>query len=101
MKDMKQFWTERSFWSMITFGGIKERGPIGPLKHLAKEAQEAQDKPDDIMEYVDCLFLTFDAAERAGFTYDQLLEAAWVKLEINKARKWGPKTTDGAVEHVR
>jgi ParB family transcriptional regulator, chromosome partitioning protein len=101
MKSIRQFWREQSAWSQSVFGKDNERGPIGPLKHLAKEAVEAQEKPDDLMEFVDCLFLTFDATRRAGFTYDQLLEAAWKKLEINKARKWSKPTSDEPVEHVR
>jgi hypothetical protein len=96
------FWDEQAEWSQATFGKDSERGPIGPLKHLEKEAREAQDKPADLMEFVDCLFLTFDATRRAGFTLSQLTEAAFKKLAINKARTW-PKTTDmnAAVEHER
>ena len=41
-------------WSQATFGTDAERGPIGPLKHLAKEVQEALEHLDDHMEYVDC-----------------------------------------------
>jgi hypothetical protein len=95
------FWKAHSAWSQATFGSDSERGPIGPLKHLAKEAVEAQEKPDDLEEYADCLFLTFDATRRAGFTLEQLTEACFKKLEKNKKRKWGPATKDGAVEHDR
>lgn len=99
--DLRAFWREQAKWSQATFGSDKERGPTGPLKHLAKEAVEAQANPTDLMEFVDCLFLTFDATRRAGFTFQQLCDAAWDKLEINKARKWQKPTTDDAVEHVR
>jgi hypothetical protein len=99
---LHQFWNEQSEWSQATFGKDSERGPIGPLKHLEKEAKEAQSDPTDIMEFVDCLFLVFDASRRAGFTLPQLTNAAFRKLEINKQRNY-PKTTDmnAAVEHER
>jgi ParB family transcriptional regulator, chromosome partitioning protein len=102
MKTLELFWKEQADWSQATFGLDSERGPIGPLKHLAKEAVEAQKDPTDLMEFVDCLFLTFDATRRAGFTYEQLLEGAWRKLEINKARQWTkPAKGDEPVEHDR
>lgn len=101
IQDMRAFWAQQAEWSRATFGSDMERGPAGALKHLAKEVAEAQKSPDDIMEYVDCLFLTFDASRRAGFSYDELLAAAWRKLEINKARKWSKPTSDEPVEHDR
>lgn len=96
------FWPAQAEWSQNTFGADSERGPIGPLKHLAKEAVEAQQVPHDLMEFVDCLFLTFDATRRAGFSFEELRKAAWEKLAINKARKWqAPPKGDEAIEHVR
>lgn len=96
------FWPAQAEWSQATFGLDSERGPIGPLKHLAKEVAEVQKNPTDLMEFVDCLFLIFDSTRRAGFTFDDLRKAAWQKLEINKARKWQtPPKGDEAIEHVR
>lgn len=98
----RAFWSAQSQWSQSVFGTDAERGPLGPLKHLAKEAVEAQADPTDLSEFVDCLFLRFDATRRAGFAYDELVAAAWAKLEVNKARKWAaPTKGDEAVEHVR
>jgi len=99
--DIRAFWNAQAAWSRATFGEDHERGPIGPLKHLAKEAVEAQLNPKDIFEFVDCLFLIFDASRRAGFDLDQLVEAAWKKLEINKSRKWTKPTSDEPAEHDR
>ncbi len=100
--DFHAFARAQSEWSQATFGTDLLRGPIGPLKHLAKEAAEAQENPTDVMEFADCLFLTLDASRRAGFSSEALLRAAWEKLTINEAREW-PKVTDAnaAVEHVR
>lgn len=102
MSEIKAFWMAQSEWSQKTFGLDTERGPIGPLKHLAKEAVEAQANPKGLMEFVDCLFLVFDATRRAGFTFDQLLEGAWEKLEINRKREWNkPPAGDEPIEHDR
>lgn len=88
-------------WSQKTFGTDQERGPIGPLKHLAKEVKESLEKPSEVMEYADCLILVFDAARRAGFDREALRVAVNQKLKINLARKWPkPTSSDEPVEHV-
>ena len=99
---MYHFWKAQAEWSRRTFGSDTSRGPIGPLKHLAKEVNETLAAPNDLEEYADCLFLLFDASRRAGFGYDDLLNAAWDKLEKNKAREWPtPGPGDEPVEHIR
>ena len=99
---VEKFWREHSEWSQATFGTDAERGPVGALKHLEKEAREAQAKPTDLEEYADCLFLTFDAARRAGLTLDTLLNEAFAKLEKNKKRRWvKPANPDEPIEHER
>jgi hypothetical protein len=99
---VERFWKEHAVWSQETFGADHERGPIGALKHLAKEALEAQAKPHDIEEYADCLFLTFDAARRAGLSLNGLIDTAFVKLEKNRKRIWAkPTNSDEPIEHVR
>lgn len=102
VRGLDEFWRSQAIWSEATFGTPAELGPIGPLKHLAKEAVEAQKDVTDLSEFADCLLLTFDATRRAGFTYEQLVAAAWTKLEVNKARKWQkPTSSDEAIEHDR
>jgi len=99
---VQKFWNEHSEWSQATFGTDAERGPVGALKHLEKEAREAQAKPTDLEEYADCLFLTFDAARRAGLTLDTLLNETFAKLEKNKKRRWvKPANSDEPIEHER
>ena len=103
----EQFCKEQAEWSQATFGSDIERGPIGPLKHLIKEANEAIEALDDFyadapMEIVDCFFLVIDASRRFGMTPIDLLALAEKKLEINRAREW--QTGIGknqAIEHVR
>jgi hypothetical protein len=98
---LADFWDALGIWSQATFGTDAERGPLGPIKHLRKECDEALAKPDDIVEYADMVFLVFDACRRAGFTYEELEAAIWAKLAVNQKRTWGPKSSDGVTEHIR
>jgi hypothetical protein len=100
MSVVQKFWNGQSEWSQATFGTDSERGPLGALKHLEKEAREAQDSCDWV-EIADCQFLVFDAARRAGMSLDVLMKVCEEKLAINKARKWNKPTSDEPVEHVR
>ncbi|ENQ4102669.1 DUF550 domain-containing protein [Salmonella enterica] len=78
-------------WSDATFGNV---GPVGPLKHLSKEALEAAAEPDDISEWADMQFLLWDAQRRAGITDEQITLAMVEKLAVNKKREW-PEPKDG------
>ena len=78
-------------WSQETFGNV---GPVGPLKHLSKEALEAAAEPDDLSEWADMQFLMWDAQRRAGITDAQITQAMIDKLAVNKQREW-PEPKDG------
>jgi hypothetical protein len=52
---------EHATWSQATFGDV---GPVGPLKHLSKEALEAAAEPSDLTEWADMQFLLWDAQRR-------------------------------------
>nr|EKY4004817.1 DUF550 domain-containing protein [Enterobacter roggenkampii] len=78
-------------WSEKTFGNV---GPIGPLKHLSKEALEAAADPADLSEWADMQFLLWDAQRRAGITDEQITAALEEKLKVNMARQW-PEPKDG------
>lgn len=82
---------EHAEWSDKTFGDV---GPVGPLKHLSKEALEAAAEPDDISEWADMQFLLWDAQRRAGISDSEITAAMVEKLEINKSRQW-PEPKDG------
>ncbi len=108
-------------WSRATFGIDEVRGPIGPLKHLEKEAGEAQKaylefsrfasmedsvaaqsaEKDFKDELADCFLLLLDASRRSGVKIMQLIEAAQAKLEVNKKREWPKAGVDDAVEHIK
>ncbi len=89
--DRDQVRREHAEWSQATFGNV---GPIGPLKHLRKEALEAIAKPQDLIEWADMQFLLWDAQRRAGITDEQITQAMIEKLAVNKQREW-PAPKDG------
>lgn len=84
----KSLVSEQADFSQATFGSDRERGPVGPLKHLEKEAKEAQEHPTDRSEYADCMLLILDAARRAGISPPDLVQEAYNKLQKNKVRQW-------------
>lgn len=92
---------EQKQWSETTFGADTERGPIGALKHLEREAKEAQKSPRDVFEYADCLLLVLDAARRAGFSPMTLIRRAYEKLQVCKTRIYPKPIGDVPSEHVR
>lgn len=78
-------------WSQATFGDV---GPVGPLKHLSKEALEAAAEPEDLSEWADLQFLLWDAQRRAGISDGEITAAMEEKLKVNMARQW-PEPKDG------
>ncbi|MBS6907415.1 MAG: DUF550 domain-containing protein [Klebsiella sp.] len=82
---------EHAEWSQATFGNV---GPVGPLKHLSKEALEAAAEPGDLSEWADMQFLMWDAQRRAGITDEKITRAMIDKLAVNKQRSW-PEPKDG------
>ncbi|WP_447215473.1 DUF550 domain-containing protein, partial [Citrobacter pasteurii] len=82
---------EHAAWSLATFGDV---GPVGPLKHLSKEALEAAAEPGDLSEWADMQFLLWDAQRRAGISDKQITLAMEEKLAVNMARHW-PEPKDG------
>ena len=87
----KQVRREHAEWSQATFGNV---GPVGPLKHLSKEALEAAAEPGDLSEWADMQFLLWDAQRRAGISDEQITQAMIEKLSVNKQRQW-PEPKDG------
>ncbi len=90
-KDREQVRREHAEWSQATFGNV---GPVGPLKHLSKEALETATEPGDLSEWADMQFLLWDAQRRAGITDEQITQAMIEKLAVNKQRSW-PEPKDG------
>lgn len=99
MTELQRFQLEAHRWADSVFGEL--RPPEGAVAHLQKEVKELAEHPYDDMEYADCLMLILDAASNAGIGADDLLNTAWEKLAINRAREWGEPDENGVVEHVR
>ncbi|HDZ3016662.1 TPA: DUF550 domain-containing protein [Klebsiella pneumoniae] len=89
--EREQVRSQHAEWSQATFGNV---GPVGPLKHLSKEALEAAAEPGDLSEWADMQFLLWDAQRRAGITDEQITQAMIDKLAVNKQREW-PEPKDG------
>lgn len=89
--EREQIRREHAEWSDATFGNV---GPVGPLKHLSKEALEAAAEPEDLSEWADMQFLLWDAQRRAGISDKQITQAMIEKLAVNKTRQW-PEPKDG------
>lgn len=114
---------DQSAWSQATFGSDEDRGPIGALKHLEKEAKEAYTAmqavdSDDLesadsveqmsvilqpvhSELADCFLLILDASRRAGLSPLSLIRAAQSKMVVNKSRTRSKPDGDYPIEHVR
>lgn len=91
LKEREQIRLAHAEWSSVTFGSV---GPVGPLKHLSKEALEAAAEPGDLSEWADMQFLLWDAQRRAGISDEQITAAMVEKLAVNKQRQW-PEPKDG------
>lgn len=102
-----QLWHDLSVWSQATFGSDVDRGPVGPLRHLSKEANEAvsawqggESRVRIEEEFADCFLLLLDASRRAGITPMTLVKAAAAKQAVNRSRSWPAPAPDETVEHV-
>nr|EKY1554299.1 DUF550 domain-containing protein [Klebsiella pneumoniae] len=96
--DREQIRNDHAEWSQSTFGNV---GPIGPLKHLSKEALEAAADPSDLSEWADMQFLLWDAQRRAGISDGEITAAMEEKLKVNMARQW-PEPKDGEPrQHIK
>lgn len=100
-QEFQILYDEIGLWSQATFGTDQERGPIGSLKHLSKEALEAAADPGDVNEYADCLILILDASRRAGISARALVDAGHAKMKVNRSRVYPRPGKDEVSEHVR
>lgn len=113
---------DQSEWSQATFGTDAERGPIGGLKHLRLEADEAIDAAERLkeakeqpqfnlsvaethlelqQEMADCLILLLDASRRAGISPLDLVIAGAAKMVKNRLRTYPRPTSDAPSQHIR
>lgn len=106
MEKLATLLKEHFEWSTKTFGA--ERSPIAAIKHLRKEVDELLEAALSGEAYslreemADVFLLLLDATYRSGYTFDQLVDDAQIKLDINKRRVWAvPEDPEEPAEHVR
>jgi len=102
--DFLGLWLAHARWSEEAFGPPSHRGPLGPIRHLQKEAAELEANPYDRSEVADCLLLLMDAARRSGMTPEEFVAAARAKLRVCEGRQWPDWRTlpgDVAIEHIK
>lgn len=89
-------------WSYETFGPGPRLG--SGIKHLHKELDEAEAKPEDITEWADIVILALSTAMRQGHEPQDILDAVVAKMDANELRKWPDwraVEVDTVIEHVR
>lgn len=94
---IRQLESDMGQWADTTFGSC--RIPDSTIEKLKDEVDELLFNPYCRMEYADCFMLIVDAYRRAGGNADDLVEACFEKLEINKTREWGEPDARGVVQH--
>lgn len=91
---------EHISWADAQFGNDR---PQQALEHLKRECSEAQDNLGDVSEFADMQMLLWHSFHCAhpDKTLQNLTDAVYDKLQINKGRKWGLPDKDGVIEHIR
>lgn len=79
---------------------------LSKIAHLRQEIEELADdiknnNPNQNLEFADCFILLFGAANSAGMSYQNIIDAINQKMEINYQRQWGKPNEDGVVNHVK
>jgi len=118
MESLQKLMNETCEWSDKTFdkGEFNRKRCIPISYHLQKETKELTEELEKFWsksvhtvydigelekEFADVLILLVDCANHSSFNAEELLTAAFNKLEENKKRKWGLPDENGVVEHIR
>jgi hypothetical protein len=93
---LQELQNEMHEWHQDRFGDTPREIVI---KKLEEEVGELRDSPGDIYEFADVLLCLIEAAKRAGFLAEEVIEFAWHKLEVNRRRSWVPHES-GIHNHI-
>jgi len=85
-------WGQIRNWSEATFGSGKRT--IGLIEHIREELKEVEEKPEDLIEWVDVILLAFDGYWRNGGKPEELMSVVEKKFKENQNRKWLPPAPD-------
>lgn len=92
---------QREFSERIFGPGTRLKGV---LDHIRKELVEVEEKPDDVMEWIDIVLLALDGAWRSGHSPEKIAFALAEKQTRNEHRQWPDWRTsepDKAIQHIR
>lgn len=70
-------------------------------RHLLKEAKELIEKPSDLEEWADAMFLVVQGATKSSPNNGVFFDMVRHKLVKNIWREWQEPDADNVVEHVR
>ncbi|HRG29201.1 MAG TPA: DUF550 domain-containing protein [Chitinophagales bacterium] len=78
-------------WQDATFPTVTLPGMFQHLCEELKEMVDALSKKETqaSLEFADCLLLLFGMAHKAGYSYEEIINAINTKHAINLGRKWG------------
>lgn len=97
-EEMQEHLDEWAAWANQTFPWATAESKI---RHLRSEVEELHDDPSDLTEYADCMALLMGAADKQGYTLQDVFDAMAKKLIVNRKRDWGEMNAEGYVEHVK
>lgn len=106
---IQRFANKNRKWTDETFGKLTS---TAALHHLQKEVGETikaiEDEPSlifgrdqTVFEFADMYLLLLNAMHKHNFTFKQMHEAAELKMDANRERKWGKANEKGFVEHIK
>lgn len=120
LERLQALMNEVSEWSDNQFndGVFNHERSLSISFHLQKEAKEltealsifflgkevddhAKNLIDIGEELADVFMLLLDCTTHMGYDADDLVTAAFNKLEVNRQRKWGKPDKNGVVEHIK
>src|SRR5580692_1177232 len=91
-------------WQKETFPNATAHSKVCHLEQEIEELKECLENgdmpfPKTRLEFADCFLLLFGAAHSFRMSYDDICEAIYEKMEINKKRKWGKPDANGPNFH--
>lgn len=88
------------FIGSLSYRLFPDAGPVEHMKKLKQESDEVIKEPKELEEYADCLFALISATVKAGFGFEELIDATHKKACINEKRKW-KLMPNGTHQHIK
>lgn len=98
----KEQYQSISKWQNIVF---TKATPLSCVNHLEEEVKELKAELEsgniDHKEIADCFLLLIGVCNKAGLSYDEIVNAIDAKMEVNYKREWGQPNDKGYVKHIQ